>query len=170
MYDFQIDFSIIEDECKNSDFHVHLLGYKRLICLAPNLPPWNEAWQSVKIHKLASLPMIIYEWESGRHLIGDRHFRREGYRLADQNVVARLDSYEAMIEGIVNGLGWGWVPAVVADRYTNNPNVIVMEINTKPVYYEVNLVYHKMKDLSSEATAFIQFIKDNLPKDYFEQI
>mgnify|MGYP000901354334 FL=1 len=168
MYNSQIDFSIIEDQCNESDFNCHLLGYKRLVCLAPNLPPWNILRQPVNVRKLLPLPKIIYEWDSGRHLIGDRHFRREGYKLSDYNVVVRLDSYEAMIEGILNGLGYGWFPAIVAEKYQNNPRIITIDVDTEPVYYEVNLVYHKMNELSDEAKAFIKLIKEQCPQNYFD--
>ncbi len=169
MYNYEIDFSIIEDQCNNSDFQCHLLGYKRLVCLAPNLPPFNELRQPVDVRRLLPLPMIIYEWDSGRHLIGDRHFRREGYKLSDHNVVVRLDSYDAMIQGILNGIGHGWFPSIVAEKYLNDPRIICLNIDTEPVYYEVNLVYYKMHELSEEATAFINLIKEDCPRDYFDK-
>lgn len=171
MYNSQIDFSIIEDQCVNNDFHCQLLGHKRLVCLAPNLPPWNMLRQPVNVAELFPLPMIIYEWESGRHLIGDQHFRKHhGNGLHDYNVVARLDTYEAMLEGVQSGLGYGWFPAVVAKKYLNSPHIISLDIKTEPVFYQVNLVYNKMKELSLEAIAFIQFIQDHFPQNYFEEI
>ncbi len=166
MYNYQIDFSIIEDRCSNSDFQCHLLGYKKLVCLAPNLPPWNELRQPVNVRRLLPLPKIIYEWESGRHLVGDRHFRREGYKLSDYNVVVRLDSHEAMIQGI----GYGWFPAVIAEKYLNTPHIICLSVDTEPVYYEVNLVYYKMHELSDQAMAFINLIHEHCPKDYFDRL
>lgn len=171
MQNSQIDFSIIEDQCIFNDFHCQLLGYKRLICLAPNIPPWSELRKPVEVRKLLPLPMIIYEWESGRHYIGDQHFRKyHGYRLKDYNVVVRLDTYEAMIEGIRSGLGFGLFPEEVAKKYLYDSRIICLDLKTEPIYYQVNLVYYKMKDLSLEAKAFIQFIQDNYPQDYFEKI
>lgn len=170
MYDYEIDFSVIEDQCNNSDFECQLLGYKRLVCLAPNLAPWNQLRQPVSVRKLLPLPMIIYEWDSGRHLVGDRHFRREGYKLSDYNVVVRMDSYEAMVQGILNGLGYGWFPAVVAEQYLNSPNIISIDVDTEPVYYSVNIVYNKMHELSEEAKAFIKLLREQSPQGYFEKI
>lgn len=169
MYNFQIDFSIIEDQCKNSDFQSYLLGYKKLVCLAPNLPPWNELRQLVDVRKLLPLPMIIYEWESGRHLVGDRHFRREGFKLSDYNVVVRLDSYDAMIQAIINGIGYGWFPVVIAEKYLNKPNIICINVDTEPVNYEVNLVYYKMHELSDEAKSFIHLLREHCHKGYFDK-
>lgn len=171
MYNSQINFSIIKGPCLNNDFYCHLLGYKRLVFLAPNLPPWNELRQPVEIKNLYPLPMIIYEWESARHLIGDQHFRKQhGDSLSNYNVVARLDTYDAMLQGIQCGLGFGLVPEVIAEKYRNNPNIITLAVKTSPVYYQVNLVYYKMAELSTEAQAFIEYIQDQSPRDYFEDI
>lgn len=49
---------------------VHLdAGYE------PVKAPYDCTPQPVSVSKLLQWPMIIYEWESGRHMAGNRHFR-----------------------------------------------------------------------------------------------
>ena len=55
--------------------------------------------QPVKVETLLEWPMIIYEWNSGRHMVGNRYFReRYGVSLMDHNMVARFDTHEAMLK------------------------------------------------------------------------
>ena len=112
--------------------------------------------------------MIIYEWNSGRHMVGNRHFRdRYGVSLRDHNMVARFDTHEAMVSGVRAGLGWGTVPRCVAERYKNDPGIIWPEVDTDPMRYPVDLVWAPDRAISPLAVEFMDFIRNNIPEAYF---
>ena len=76
----------------------------------------------MKIKTLLEWPMIIYEWHSGRHMVGNRHFRdRYGISLRDHNMVARFDTHEAMMNGARAGLGWTSVPPLHRAALSQRP-------------------------------------------------
>lgn len=124
--------------------------------------------QPVKIETLLEWPMIIYEWNSGRHMVGNRHFReRYNLSLTDHNMVARFDTHEAMVNGAKAGLGWASIPECVAERYRNEPGLIWFKIDTDPMRYPVDLAWHTGRVISPLALEFKDFIRDNVPAGYF---
>lgn len=163
-----LDFALLENQPEEPGLVNEVLGYKKLVFVAPNRPPYNQVLHPLPIDTLLKWPMIIYEWNSGRHMVGNRHFReRYGLSLLDHNIVARLDTHEAMLEGVRAGLGWGSVPECVYARYRNDPDIIRFKVDTGPMWYPVSLAWSAERILSDSARSFIGFIKDNIPESYF---
>ncbi|MEI2998175.1 MAG: LysR substrate-binding domain-containing protein [Senegalimassilia faecalis] len=103
----ELDFAILENQPTEPGIVTEVLGYKKLVFLAPDKAPYNQTLGPVPIETLLKWPMIVYEWHSGRHMVGNRHFReRYGLSLRDQNMVGCFDTHEAMVEGVKAGLGW----------------------------------------------------------------
>ena len=122
----------------------------------------------MKIKTLLEWPMIIYEWYSGRHMVGNRHFRdRYGISLRDHNMVARFDTHEAMMNGVRAGLGWTSVPRCIARRYRNDPNIIWFEVDTDPMRYPIDLAWNAERAISPLALEFMDFVRNNIPDGYF---
>lgn len=163
-----LDFALLENQPEEPGLVNEVLGYKKLVFVAPNRPPYNQVLHPLPIDTLLKWPMIIYEWNSGRHMVGNRHFReRYGLSLLDHNIVARLDTHEAMLEGVRAGLGWGSVPECVYARYRNDPDIIRFKVDTGPMWYPVSLTWSAERILSDSARSFIEFIKENVPESYF---
>lgn len=163
-----LDFALLENQPEEPGLVNEVLGYKKLVFVAPNRPPYNQVLHPLPIDTLLTWPMIIYEWNSGRHMVGNRHFReRYGLSLLDHNIVARFDTHEAMLEGVRAGLGWGSVPECIYARYRNDPDIIRFKVNTGPMWYPVSLAWSAERILSDSARSFIEFIKENVPEGYF---
>lgn len=163
-----IDFAVLENQSIEDGITFETLGYSQLIFLAPDAPPYNSTPQPVKVKTLLEWPMIIYEWDSGRHMVGNRHFRdRYGLSLQDHNLVARFDTHEAMVNGTRAGLGWSSVPKCIAERYRNEPGIIRFKVDTDPMRYPVNLAWCSDRAISPLALEFMDFIRRNVPEGYF---
>lgn len=164
----KLDFAILENEPIEDGLKSETLGASKLVFLTPDRPPYNSVPQPIKVKQLLEWPMIIYEWNSGRHMVGNRHFRdRYGVSLLDHNLVARFDTHEAMVAGVRAGLGWGSVPQCIANRYRNEPGIIWPEIDTDPMRYPVDLVWSPERAISPLASEFIDFVRGNIPEGYF---
>ena len=166
--DGDISFAILENESVEEGIATETLGYSQLLFCAPDKPPYNSTPQPVKIKTLLEWPMIIYEWHSGRHMVGNRHFRdRYGISLRDHNMVARFDTHEAMMNGVRAGLGWASVPRCIARRYRNDPNIIWFEVDTDPMRYPIDLAWNAERAISPLALEFMDFVRNNIPDGYF---
>ena len=166
----KLHFAILENQPLEDGISRETLGYKRLVFLAPDRSPYNCTPQPVKVETLLAWPMIIYEWNSGRHMVGNRHFR-EPYGLSptDHNMVARFDTHEAMVAGTRAGLGWASVPECIAERYHDEPGIIWPKVDTEPLRYPVDLAWHTDHVMSDQARLFMEFIRDNVPQGYFRK-
>lgn len=166
--DGDLDFAILENESIEDDISSETLGLSQLVFCAPDKPPYNSVPQPVKVKTLLEWPMIIYEWESGRHMVGNRHFRdRYGVSLRDHNMVARLDTHESLMNGVRAGLGWSSVPRCIAWRYRHEPGVIWFDVDTDPMRYPVDLAWHSGRAIPPLALEFMNFIRENIPDGYF---
>lgn len=163
-----LDFAMVENQAQEPDIVLETLGYTKLVFIGPNKAPYNEVIHPLPIETLLEWPMILYEWNSGRHMVGNRHFReRYGVSLADHNMVARFDTHEAMAEGVKAGIGWATIPECVYARYKNDPDIVRFRVNTGPLWYPVQLAWSSERLMKEDAGNFIEFIKKNVPKDYF---
>ncbi len=165
-----LDFALLENSPEEPGLVMELLGYTKLVFIGPNKSPYNRVAHPLPVATLLTWPMIIYEWHSGRHMVGNRHFReRYGVSLLDHNMVARFDTHEAMIEGVKAGLGWCSVPECVYMRYKGDPDIVRFKVNTAPMWYPVLLAWSSERILNDSARRFIDFICSNLPEGYFSQ-
>ncbi len=166
----ELDFAILENQPIEPDINNVLLGYKKLVFLAPNKAPYNQIIHPVPVQTLIKWPMIIYEWDSGRHMVGNRHFReRYGLSLQNHNMVGRFDTHEAMVEGVKAGLGWATVPECIAERYRNDPDIVRFKVKTDPMWYPVTLTWPSNAEHTDEARDFAAFIEENIPESYFNK-
>lgn len=166
--DGELDFAILENQPTEPGIVTEVLGYKRLVFLAPDKAPYNQAVGSVPIETLLKWPMIVYEWHSGRHMVGNRHFReRYGLSLRDHNMVGCFDTHEAMVEGVKAGLGWATLPECIASRYRNEPGIIRFKVATDTMWYPVSLTWPSSCSPSDEARDFANFVRENIPEGYF---
>lgn len=166
----KLDFALVENQPAVPETEVETLGYSVLEFCAPDRPPYNTAVQPVSVKTLLEWPMIIYEWESGRHMVGNRHFReRYGLSLNDHNLVARFDTHEAMVNGVKAGLGWGSVPQCVARAHRLDPGILWFRVDTDPMRYPVSLIWKQDHAISALAMEFRRFVIDGVPQSYFKE-
>ncbi|MCI9628786.1 MAG: LysR family transcriptional regulator [Eggerthellaceae bacterium] len=164
----ELDFALLENQAEEPGLVNEVLGYTKLVFIAPNKAPYNSQTKPVSIDTLLAWPMILYEWNSGRHMVGNRHFReRYGLSLLDHNMIARFDTHEAMVEGAKAGIGWATIPECIYARYKNDPDITRFKVNTGPMWYPVSLAWSNERILNDSARLFIEYIKHNIPEGYF---
>ncbi len=163
-----LDLALLENQPEEPGIVNETLGYKRLIFVGPNKPPYNQIMHPVPIQTLLLWPMIIYEWDSGRHMLGNRHFReRYGISLQEHNMIACFDTHEAMMEGIKAGLGWGAVPECIYTRYRHDEDIVRFKVDTAPMWYPISLAWSSQHVQEDTARDFLDFIRANIPEGYF---
>lgn len=164
----ELDFALLENWPQEPGLTSETLGYKKLVFVGPNKAPYNQVIHPLPVETLIKWPMIIYEWDSGRHMVGNRHFReRYGLSLQNHNMVGLFDTHEAMIEGVKAGLGWATIPECVYARYKGDPDLVRFKVATEPMWYPVSLTWSSEHVLRDEARGFINYIRENTPQGYF---
>ena len=145
-----------------------VLGYKRLVFLAPDKAPYNQTVGSVPIETLLKWPMIVYEWHSGRHMVGNRHFReRYGLSLRDHNMVSCFDTHEAMVEGVRAGERLGDTARVHSQSATAT-NRASFASRWPPTPCGIPCLSPGPQLFSQrQARDFANFVAGNIPEGYF---
>lgn len=160
--------AMLENQPEEPGIVNEVLGFKRLVFVAPNEAPYKQITHPLPIETLLTWPMIIYEWESGRHMVGNRHFReRYGLSLQDHNMIACFDTHEAMMEGVKAGLGWATVPECIYARYRDDQDIVRFRVNTAPMWYPVSIAASSERIPSDAARGFARFIRSHIPEGYF---
>lgn len=166
----ELAFALMENQPQEPGLNIEVLGYEKLVFVGPNKAPYSQVTHPLPVETLIKWPMIIYEWESGRHMVGNRHFReRYGLSLNDHNMIACFDTHDAMMEGIKAGLGWGSVPECVYQRYKNDPGIVRFKVNTPPMWYPVSLVWSTEHVMRDNARDFLNYVRSNIPEGYFRK-
>ncbi len=166
----ELAFALLENQAQEPGLNIELLGYKKLVFIGPNRAPYNKVIHPLPVETLIQWPMIIYEWESGRHMVGNRHFReRYGLSLNNHNMVACFDTHEAMVKGVEAGLGWGSVPECVYQHCKDDPAIVRFKVNTPPMWYPVSLVWSTERDMRDNERKFLNYVRSNLPQGYFRK-
>lgn len=165
-----LDFAMLENQPEEPGLMIETLGYTKLVFIAPNKAPYNQVIHPLPVETLLTWPMIIYEWNSGRHMVGNRHFReRYGISLLDHNMIARFDTHEAMVEGVRAGLGWATIPECIYAKYKNDPDIVRFKVKTAPMWYPVSIAWSTERILNDSAREFIEFIRANIGDTYLSQ-
>lgn len=163
-----LDFALLENCPIEDGITRETLGYKRLIFLAPNKPPYSTASQPIAIQTLFEWPCVSYERDSGFHLIGNRIFReRYNIALRSEVLVVQFDTWESRISGIKHGLGWAAMPEVIAERHYSDPELIKLKLDTDPLFYPVDIAWCENHTMPDRARQFAAFVKEHIPEGYF---
>lgn len=163
-----LDLAILENQPEEPGIVNDVLGYTKLVWIGPNKAPYNQVIHPLTIETLLTWPMIIYEWNSGRHMVGNMRFReRYGLSLMDHNMVACFDTHEAMVEGVKAGLGWATIPECIYARYRDDPEIVRFKVNTGPMWYPVSVAWSTERIMSDLARSFLEYLKAHLPEGYF---
>ena len=165
----KLDFAMLENYPIEDGLTRENLGFSQLRFAMPNTAPYNITSQPIKFSAMLKWPQIIYEWNSGRHMVGNRHAReRFGVSLNDQYMIGHFGTHEAMFNGVKAGLGWAAFPECIYRRYRHEPKVIWFTVDTDPMLYPVDLVRVQDRAISPLASEFERFIIENVPENYFK--
>lgn len=166
----ELAFALMENQPPTPGLNIETLGYKKLVFIGPNRPPYNNVIHPLPVETLIQWPMIIYEWDSGRHMVGNRHFReRYGLSLNNHNMVGCFDTHGAMVEGVKAGLGWGTVPECVYQRCKDDPEICRFKVNTPPMWYSVSLAWSTEHIMRDNARDFLNYVRTHMPQGYFRK-
>ena len=155
--DQTVDLAIVEGTIDEQDLKIYLMDSCEMVLLVPNLLSWKHL-KYPTIDDLLNRPLIIRDKDTNHYHILDKYFRQQGYELSDFNVCAMINSYPAMINAIQSGIGMGFVPSNVARFYINDGQVRQINLRSGPIEIKYNLIYSKLRELSTYAEAFMDYL------------
>jgi len=108
---------------------------------------------------LQGLPFIQRERGSGTRKAAKENFRRLGFRLRSQDVVAEFGSTAAVKEAVKCGLGLAVVSRLAVAEELNDNSLEVVSLAGAKMERYFYLVHHKKRTLPSQHRKFCQFLR-----------
>jgi DNA-binding transcriptional LysR family regulator len=163
----EVDFSLVSNVLDSPNFNfidiltndLYLIGNSETACLNPTfnyLEFKNE------------LPLIFRENGSGTRKVMESYFKKQG---VDGLKKIELMSNEAVKQAVIAGLGYSIMPIIGLKNELKSGALKIMERTDLPISTKWKLIWHKDKNPSPVAHAFLSFLsenKDQIRQKYFE--
>jgi DNA-binding transcriptional LysR family regulator len=148
--------SIIEDE---KLVYENILNDK-LVLIVPN----NKRFQSIDakdidFNPFLKEPFILREEGSGTRKEFEKFLRSEGIDCRSLNIIALMNSTEAVKQAVSQGLGISIISRMAVEDYERFELIKVLDIESSYLERNFYLTYHKNRTISPVTEAFKEFIR-----------
>ncbi len=123
----------------------------------------SHEWASltaVEPENLTQVPLIMRERGSGSRHVVEQWLQKAGLRLSSLQIAMELDSTEAILSCVEQGLGIGFVSEWATARHSN---LAILRLQGLPLHRSFSFVSPRSSDLSIAAAAMLRFLKNLLP-------
>jgi DNA-binding transcriptional LysR family regulator len=110
----------------------------------------------VSLAQLKEIPLIINQKESGVRRFLENKLEEYGMSLSDLNIISEIGLPEALLSIIRMGMGCGFVPSIILDRYIQDGDLKVIEIKNFSAYRDYYMITKKGVVLSNFANIFLE--------------
>lgn len=152
----KIDFGFLGEMYEHDKLHYLPLVKEKLVLISSGEFKLQE---TVTIEHILAHPFIMRKSDSGTKAILEKFLRKHQIKDNQLNIVAHIDSSQALIEFVKQGIGIAIISEIAARDYSLHNNLEIHEIedfNEERYFY---LVYNEMKTLSLISKLFIDMIK-----------
>lgn len=130
----------------------------KLVLITPNAKKYSEITnKTYSISQLLNEQFILRETGSGTRQAFERFLVKADINPKSINIVAQINSLEAIKQAVSLGLGVSIVSAISAEDYIRNGMLKAFEIENFPIKRQFYIVSHKNRPISPIANAFKEF-------------
>lgn len=165
--DNEVDFSLVSDALDNPSFdHIDLLPNDLYLIGNSETALLNPTFN---YHTFKNeLPLIFREYGSGTRKIMEGYLKKQG---VDGLKKIELTSNEAVKQAVIAGLGYSIMPLIGLKNELKSGSLQIIERAGLPISTQWKLTWHKGKNPSPVAKAFLSFLAENkeqIKQKYFE--
>ena len=163
----EVDFSLVSDAVDNPHFDyieiltndLYLIGNGETALMKPTF----------NYHEFKNeLPLIFRELGSGTRKVMETYFKKQG---VDGLKKIELMSNEGVKQAVIAGLGYSIMPIIGLKNELKSGTLKIIERPGLPISTRWKLTWHKDKNLSPVAKAFLSYSSENkeqIKKKYFD--
>lgn len=139
--------------------HYRRLCTDRLVLVTPNTPEYAALQRAGKTgRELLTRPLIVRTPGSGTQMAVDAYLDEAGFLPGDIPVVAQIESNEAILRCVSEGMGNAVLSALSAQSWLEGGRLLCFELERdRPVERQMYLVYPKDARPDAVAQQFIEF-------------
>jgi DNA-binding transcriptional LysR family regulator len=112
--------------------------------------------EKVSLSQLKEIPLVINQKESGVRKFLEDKLVEYGMSLSELNIISEIGLPEALLSIIRMGMGCGFVPSIILDRYIKEGDLKVIEIKNFSAYRDYYMITKKNAMLSKLAQTFLE--------------
>jgi DNA-binding transcriptional LysR family regulator len=163
----EVDFSLISTDINSPSFeNIDILENDLVLVGNTKTAKLKPTFAFQEFNK--ELPLIFRENGSGTRKIMETYLKKQGIHVLKK---IELQSNEAVKQAVMAGLGYSIMPMIGIKNELKNGQLAVIPRSGLPITTTWKLIWHKEKNLSPVARAFMNYMienKDTIKKNHFE--
>jgi DNA-binding transcriptional LysR family regulator len=149
---------LIEGPALRTDLKVQRWFDDELLLVVPKNHEWSELAE-VEPKKLYDVPLVMRERGSGSRHVVERGLQKAGLRLGGLRIAMELDSTEAILSCVEQGLGVGFVSEWAVVRRP----LVMLRLPGAVMRRSFSFVYPRTPRLSAPAETMLSFLQNRTP-------
>jgi DNA-binding transcriptional LysR family regulator len=163
----EVDFSLISTDINSPSFeYIDILENDLVLVGNAKTAGHKPTFAFQEFNK--ELPLIFRENGSGTRKIMETYLKKQGIHVLKK---IELQSNEAVKQAVIAGLGYSIMPMIGIKNELKNGQLAVIPRSGLPITTTWKLIWHKEKNPSPVARAFMNYVienKDAIKKNHFE--
>lgn len=155
--DNTVDLGIVEGPVMADDVKIREISSDELVVIAPVAPPWLTR-ETISLKELKKEPIILREEGSGIREALQVILAGAGITLPDLNVVAEMQSNDAIKSAVESGLGLSIISRLTVQREIRRGLLKAIYIDGVPSEIKFSLLYRPQRYQTALAKRFIRFL------------
>ena len=154
----KLDFGIVGGFYEHHDLEHSLLMKDHLIFVAP-MSMKSKFPQKIVPDNLKDIPWIMREKGSGTRQAMEKALTKSKIDLRDLNVVAMVQSTEALIRCLLAGIGVGVTSRLAVQEYIQSQKMFELKVQGINLERSFYIIHHKRRSLFPAALKLINYTK-----------
>jgi DNA-binding transcriptional LysR family regulator len=153
---------LIEGPPLRTDLKVERWFDDELLIIIPASHEW-AGQPEVRPEKLYGMPLVMRERGSGSRHVVERGLQKAGIRLGGLRIVMELDSTEAIISCVEEGLGVGFVSEWALARRNETRTLATVRLRGATMTRSFSFITARIPELAAPAAAMLSFLQNRAP-------
>ncbi len=154
----RFSLGLIEGPAMRTDLKVERWFDDELLMVVPKSHEWSELAE-IEPKKLYDVPLVMRERGSGSRHVVEGGLQKAGLRLGSLRIVMELDSTEAILSCVEEGLGVGFVSEWAVVRRP----LVMLRLQGSVMQRSFSFIYPRSPELPGPAAAMLSFLQTRTP-------
>lgn len=137
-----------------------------LVVITPNIEKYQQfANENQDAKWIVNESLIMREEGSGTRKEAEKQLKKIGIHPAKLNVIASMESTEAIKRAVSNGMGISLISKLAAEDEIQKGKLLALPISADDMRRDINVIYNRNLQLSRSSERFIKVVKELYKKD-----
>lgn len=137
-----------------------------LVVITPNTEKYREYVAEKQDAKwIVNEALIMREEGSGTRKEAEKQLKKIGIHPAKLNVIASMESTEAIKRAVSNGMGISLISKLAAEDEIQKGKLLAFPISAEDMRRDINVIYNRNLQLSRSSERFIKVVKELYKKE-----